>query len=104
MVASVKPSALAISAQPEEPQGKMMIENEETLHDFRNLCPNPITPEACHRDLNLDLHLAGTSMTNEPLDYFDCDNVSTVHPETPMENESIQGAERRTNCHISFIC
>ncbi|CAL5433744.1 unnamed protein product [Camellia sinensis] len=97
-VASVEPSALAISAQPEEPQGEMVIENEGTSHDFRNLCPNRITPETCHQDLNLDLHLAGTRMTNEPLDYFDCDNVSTVQPETPMENESIQGAEGRTAC------
>ncbi|CAL5433436.1 unnamed protein product [Camellia sinensis] len=97
-VASVEPSALAISAQPEEPQGEMVIENEGTSHDFKNLCPNPITPETCHQDLNLDLHLAGTRMTNEPLDYFDCDNVSTVQPETPMENESIQEAEGRTAC------
>ncbi|KAL7165559.1 hypothetical protein ACSBR2_041280 [Camellia fascicularis] len=103
-VASVEPSALAISAQPEEPQGKMVIENEGISHDFRNLCSNPITPEACHQDLNLGLHVAGTSMTNEPLDYFDCDNVSTVQPETPMENESIQGAEGRTAClTVSFV-
>ncbi|KAI7994447.1 Protein NLP7 [Camellia lanceoleosa] len=60
-VASVEPSALAISAQPEEPQGEMVIENEGTSRD-------PITPEGCHQDLNLGLDVAGASMLDSWFD------------------------------------
>ncbi|CAL5430038.1 unnamed protein product [Camellia sinensis] len=103
-VSFVEPSALAISAQPEEPQGEMVIENEGTSHDFRNPCPNLTTAEACHQSLNLDLHLVGASIANEPSDsWFDYDHFSTIQPETPirgMLGESMVRS-RDVECHLS---